>query len=187
MKRERDLHAQLAPWTGDIAALFAWICEGAPPVDVKGAWLLAHCDEGVVWGRRDGDRWALSGSAFPRVSPALTRHGVQQLRVFGEEGELLVWRHDGELRARWLAEQGGDVPAAMRPADEERLLLGESRESVGCFTLLEDATGARQAVPFAQVKKGRHPTLRVRHYFERDGESGAVRVAASRLVAVTEG
>lgn len=187
MKRELDLHAQLAPWTGDLAALFAWICEDAPPVDVKGAWLLAHCDEGVVWGRREGDRWALSGSAFPHASPALTPRGVQQLRVFGEEGELLVWRHDGELRARWLAEHGGDASASMRPDDEERLLLGESRESVGGFTMLEDATGARQVVPLAQVEKGKRPTLRVRHYFERDGESGAVRVAASRLVAVTEG
>lgn len=181
-----DLQAQLEPWMGDLTALFAWICEGASPIDVKGQWLLAHCDEGVVWGRRDGDRWTLSGSAFPRASPPLLQHGVQQLRVFGEEGELLVWRHDGALRARWLTDGSHVAPTALRPDDEDRLLLGQSRESLGGFTLLEDEAGARQVVPLAQVAKGRRPTLRVRHYFERDGESGAVRVAASRLVALRE-
>jgi len=180
------LHAALEPWSGSIDALLAWVCDGAAPVDVAGRWLLAHCDDGVVWGiRGDDDRWTLSGQVFPSESPTLTKKSVQQLRVFGEDGELLVWRHDMGVRARWLADAIEEAPGWMAPDDEERLLLGEHPErSTRGFTLLRDATGARQVVPLGAIAKGERPTLRVRHYFERDAESGAVRVAASRLVAV---
>jgi CRISPR-associated protein (TIGR03984 family) len=185
------LSAKVETWTGSIDALLAWIRGGATPVEVPGRWLLAHCDGGVVWGLRgDDDRWTLSGDVFPEMARPLDGASVQQLRVFGEAGELLVWRHEGTLRARWLADRDTDVPECAKPDDEEdRLLLGRKveRTSRG-FTLLNDGTGARHAPPVTgPFHEGQRPRLRVRHYFEHDEETGAVRVAASRLVAVEEG
>lgn len=186
------LHATIEAWTGSVDALLAWVRGGAAPVEVEGRWLLAHCDDGVVWGMKGADgRWLLSGDVFPDVSPNLELTTVQQLRVFGDAGELLVWRHEGRLNARWLADSIADAPSWMLPYQETRLLLGDHVEKTSQgFALLRDAAGVRHAAPVScgagRIPAGRRPKLRVRHYFERDSKSGAVRVAASRLVAVEE-
>jgi CRISPR-associated protein (TIGR03984 family) len=157
-------------------------------------WLLAHCDDGVVWGKREAARWRLSSLAFPDVSPALSDVNLQQLRLFGPLREVLLWHADGGLTGRELADTeavGKDDP--LRPEDQSYVLLGDRLVATNeGFSLVADARGSRQAVPllgpddsFGTPAQRRWPLrLQVRHYFVSDPRSGLVRIVASRLVHV---
>ena len=161
-------------------------------------WLLAFCDDGVVWGYHDATHktWKDSSGAFPDISPTLTYSSLQELRLFGEAKEVLIWRQNGSFQGRILSDIEGEQfnnDDPWRPSDEVRLLLGD-RILAGPkdgFTLVGDATGSQQVVPLPcsenSFRGGKWPLrLSVRHYFERDEEeeSGAVKVAVSRLVNV---
>jgi CRISPR-associated protein (TIGR03984 family) len=186
-----------------------WVTIGSPsswPHSGQARWLLAHCDDGVVWGYRDSaDTWRLSsGLVFPSLqksaSPTLRHESLQQVRLFGDEGELLVWRDEVSLRGRWLHDSGIDsLEEHQRPIDEYYLLLGDRMldDSMDGFTLVGDAAGSRHSVPvecsagdFDLRYRGRGDPppwplqLHVRHYLEQDERSGTVRIAASRLVRV---
>jgi CRISPR-associated protein (TIGR03984 family) len=179
--------AECAQWLAAVAA--------AGPAAQGGddlVWLLGHCDDGVLWGRREGARWRLSSGPFPEVSPVLGPRNVQQLRLFGPLREILLWKGDG-LHGRELADAGttaADDP--LRPEDENYLLLGDRLQTPprDGFALVADARGCRQAVPlvcqdtqFGDAQRRRWPLrLHVRHYFSADPQSGLVRVGASRLV-----
>ena len=156
--------------------------------------LLAHADDGVVWGRIDDGGLRTARDVFPgQHSFAVLRAGtVQQARLFGPDSELLLWRGEGAWRARRILDgQGGAVEAY----DEWQLLWGtRAEEARDGFTLVaEGAQGLRHAPPvevrselFAPAQ-GRHPLrLQVRHYLETEPESGLLRVALSRLVRVTD-
>jgi CRISPR-associated protein (TIGR03984 family) len=177
-----------------------WAISAGPPDAKDVDWLLAHCDDGVVWGRRNGDRWELSSSAFPEISPALAESNLQQLRLFGAKREILIWKADGGLQGRELAD--ADTPMSdddpLRPSEERLVLLGDRldhRIPNPCrndFSVVADGRGSRHAVPIrcheGLFRRDGAPwwplRLRVRHYFESDPRSGVVRIAASRLVQV---
>lgn len=155
------------------------------------AWLLCHCEDGVTWGRREGDEWHLGSSCFPDLCPAPSESSILEMRVFSPAAEALIWRTEGGFQGRVLRDaEPGDAaaPPPDRPDDEERLLLagrvGEERRG---FTRVGDGSGAEQALPL-RVTEGppsSWPKLRVRHYFARDDRTGSVRVVATRLVEVT--
>jgi CRISPR-associated protein (TIGR03984 family) len=180
-----------ARWLDLVTASGPTIAEGHDDL----IWLLAHCDDGVVWGKREAARWRLSSMAFPEVSPQLSAVNLQQLRLFGPLREVLLWRSGGGLFGRELADTepiGKDNP--LRPEDQTYVLLGDrfmaAKEG---FTLTGDARGSRHAVPqtcqesqFGTPESRRGPLrLQVRHYFVSDPRSGLVRVVASRLIHVT--
>ena len=175
------------------AACKAWldhVLSRAPaPADIGDpAWLLCHSVDGVTWGRRDGGVWRLASTAFPELCPVPSEIGIQQMRVFSPKAEVLIWRADGGLRGRMLLDEDDDqVEDALRPDNEERLLLSEQvHEERDGFTLVSDGTGAQQVLP-PRVPKGdscRWPRLCVRHYFAREEKTGSVRIVATRLVEV---
>jgi hypothetical protein len=73
--------------------------------------------------------------------------------------------------------------------DESRIVLGDRllEAPKGGFTRVGSATGAEQVVPDELsdevFQKSLWPLrLHVRHYLESDDETGAVRIAATRLV-----
>lgn len=175
--------------------LIAWaLGQGGPPSWLQGVqWLLAHCDDGVIWGRLESDgRWRRSSEAFPKESPPLREQTIQQLRIFGLGGEALLWRSDGAFHGRWATEGAAPLDEALQPQDESYLLLGDRLlgPPQDGFCVLGDATGSRHAAPIecnqaelGQPGQGRYPLhLQVRHYFEQDSESGAVRICMTRLV-----
>ena len=152
--------------------------------------LLAHADDGVIWGRVIGGQLALSSQAFIDVSPPLRVSTLQQVRLFGKQAELLVWR-DGnrEWRARLLRDEEGVSDDQWR-FDESQLLWGDHQEgkSVNGFTLVADGQqGLRHAVPLPARDihfgpSGWHPLrLKVRHYLARD-EDGVLVIVQGRLV-----
>jgi CRISPR-associated protein (TIGR03984 family) len=151
-------------------------------------WLLAHADDGVIWGQREGDgTLSLSSDAFadpnrhPAIAVPLRAQTLQQVRVFGPGGELLVWRTQNGFAAR-LIEDGPQPPPDALP-DEGYLLwsLGGIVETREGFTLLQEGQqGLRHALPITPPIRSR-PALVVRHYLDYDDE-GQAYVCLSRLV-----
>lgn len=162
-------------------------------------WALAHCDDGVTWGRYDADAtaWRLGNHVAPGVSPPVRLETMQELRLFGEGGEVLVWRTEAGLRGRILRET--DPPAdcddeadPLRPSNEPRVIRG-TRVIAQCrhgFTHIGDGTGAEQVIPIGVTEghlKAAGVRLYVRHYFEFDPDIGTVGIAATRLVNLMSG
>jgi len=56
------------------------------------ATLLAHADDGIIWGTLRDGRLCLSGDYFPNVSPPFRTITLRECRLFGPDAELHVWR-----------------------------------------------------------------------------------------------
>jgi CRISPR-associated protein (TIGR03984 family) len=170
---------------------------GTPEQAKDLVWALAHCDDGVTWGWFDKREsiWRLGSHAAPEVSPPIREQTLQELRLFGETGEVLIWRTEEGLHGRVLCDLAlptdrVDKADPLRPSDEARILRGDSVRGGGehGFTRVVDRTGAEQVVPakvLSEQLRKRRVRLHVRHYWEQDPESGAVRIAVTRLVKLT--
>jgi CRISPR-associated protein (TIGR03984 family) len=159
-------------------------------------YLLAHADDGIIWGRFDnGQLWTADQVGFTQVNlPPLRLHTLQQCRIFGQQCEVFLWRYDTVWRSRYLSQtweqpyiQGKNYIA------EKQLLWGTPSEQKDGFTLLRDGSqGLKHAVPLTQgIKfdpmKNRdklvNPVrLLVHHYIEYHPEDGTARIFLSRLV-----
>lgn len=169
----------------DCARWLSWVLKGtAAPENIGApAWLLGFCEDGVTWGRFDG-QWKLGSEVFPDLCPTPSSRTLLELRLFWRSGEVLMWRTDEGLRGRLLVDAAlpGDAQF-LHPDDEERPLLGEREdERRDGFVRVRDRTGAEQALPIFDPSGSLPRRLKIRHYFEQDELTGAVRVAASRLV-----
>jgi len=153
-------------------------------------WLLAHADDGVIWGKRQKDgSLTLSGEVFndpdrfPSIAVDLDAETLQQARIFGPEGELLIWRGDDGFYWRSI----DDGPEPPDDAIEEWHLLwgmGERIAAQDGFSLLQEGQrGQRHAPPLDidSVPNADRPALKVRHYIAYDKEDQAY-IALSRLV-----
>jgi len=144
-------------------------------------YLLAHADDGVIWGKLQPDgTLKLSGEVFAEVDVKLRIVTLQQARVFGPGGELLVWRTDVGFAARQTSD--GAASSYDTLPDERHLLWRQgavvTREG---FTLMQEGEqGQRHAPPVVPVK-GRRPALIVRQYVAYD-DQGQAYVSMSRLV-----
>ncbi len=178
--------------------LLTWVrgkgCAVAEAADTR--WLLAHCDDGVVWGRYDTTQgnWMLSSGPFPNISPELREDNLQQLRLFGEDREVLIWRAENDFQGRILQDEEDPDEEELHPQIEARILVGDRRlvDPKDNFTLVGDAAGSRHAVPICckaeDFEKQGRPywplRLEVKHYLTQDQDTGVVRVTTSRLVKV---
>lgn len=145
-------------------------------------YLLGHADDGVIWGRIDSDRLHTSYGIAP-ASPLLRASTLQQARLFGPAGELLLWRTDDGWCARVVTDVSGNDDDVI---DEDQILWGDTVETTkDDFTLLrEGAQGMRHAAPIAvTVEQLKHHRLRlrVRHYIT-ENEDGEASITLSRLV-----
>lgn len=157
----------------------AWLGKQADDHNLR--WLLVHADDGVNWGERRAQGWVLSHDVAPEIAPAFVPEHLQQVRIFGEPGELLLWREGRAWRGCWLFE----TPES-ETTDVLHLLWGVEAEPLqnGFVLLNEGAEGLRHALP--AVKEHFNPTqeraaLHIRHHLAYD-DSGQVRIKASRLV-----
>ncbi len=173
-------------------AVLEWVAGGPTPAGFDRCliWLLAHCRDGVTWGRRENLSWPLSATPFPDLCPAVSADNLLEMRLFGKREEIMIWRSEEEFLGRRLVDepqQSEDSP--LRPHDETRILSGDRllEGPKDGFSRVKTAAGTQQAVPLecteSDFKDGWWPLrLSVRHYFEQEPHTGAVRVAASRLV-----
>jgi len=160
-------------------APLVWLAEQAQ--SNKFRWLLAHADDGVNWGVWENGGWTLSNHHFPNHAPVLDGATLRQVRLFGEAGEIFVWREGDAWHGRLLS-----GAQSAQTLEETQLLWGAVNEGeAGGFVLLrEGAEGLRHALPIV-VKpydpQNQRMCLHVRHYLGYD-EEGQAYVAASRLV-----
>lgn len=190
MKREiKQRPAVVEPVAVDsLGDVKSWVEEQAAKHGLK--WLLAHADDGVIWGRIDANGQLItSDSVAPHISPPLRTETLQQARLFAEHAELLLWR-DGDNRwhARLIRDAGdGETPTFTDAIDEPQILWGTDPQPLPeGFTLMSDgAQGLRHAVPLKVAGKfdeaSRPLRLWVRHYLQ-DDEHGFTRIVASRLL-----
>lgn len=145
-------------------------------------WLLAHSDDGVNWGKVESARLLISHDYFADLAPPLLAETLQQVRLFGPEGELLLWPIDGQWQGRFLAET-----AAGQTLTTHYLLWGdrcEQKAADNFLLLAEGAEGLRHGLPFP-VEGNFDPqtqrvALQIEHYLAYD-DDGQAYIAASRL------
>ncbi|WP_445176130.1 type III-D CRISPR-associated protein Csx19 [Microcoleus sp.] len=154
-------------------------------------YLLAHAEDGVIWGRFDNKKLTTAEQIFHKPEfkvdfPQLRLLTLQQCRIFGQSGELLLWQIS-EKKFRWRFI--GNLEEDKIP--ESQILWGTHGEKEGNFTLLWDGSqGLKHAVPFTDIElKGdrlvKPVRLLVHHYIKYDEETGLARIYLSRLVALT--
>lgn len=171
--------------TDSLSSVKDWL--QAQAIQHRLQWLLAHADDGVIWGKMEHGQLVTSDSVAPEVSPPLRTETLQQARLFAEHAELLLWRDgDHQWHARLIRQPApGESPKFTEAIDEPYLLWGTHGEHRNGFTLLRDgAQGLRHAVPM-ELPLGVNnetdpPRLMVRHYLQED-PNGFTRIVASRL------
>jgi len=173
----------------------SWIMAQAGKSD---AYLLAHADDGVIWGRignnaSGGKQLFLSRDAVADRKdadhfPSLSIATLQTMRLFSESFEVLLWKATEGWKARRIEHANSESEATWAESfDEDQMLWGDKFETVSNgFTLLEHGQeGLRHIVPVRCSPETEHPLkLRVRHYLNN---KGMARIVASRLVGfITE-
>ncbi len=151
-------------------------------------WLLAHADDGVIWGRFENGQLltAREATSDPRSGPIWREITLQQARLFSEHAELLLWREDGDTRRARLIRgaKEEEEPNWIEAYDEKQLLWGLTGQNLtGTFTRLEHAgIGCAHVPPIkVELKDGkpvRPPCLITRNFLNAKGPA---RVEASRL------
>lgn len=185
MKRELILckeHLVQLKDTPKIGVL-TWLTQKAKNDQHK--YLLAFCDEGVIWGYvRDHQ------IVFPNErsrQPLFQEITLQEVRLFGEKGELYLWKTEDGFSARSIQlTSAGQSTSWTYQHDEGYYLWGTEGEDIGNgFTYLkEGAQGMRHAVPF-KTNNPKNLKLIVRHFLIQE-DFEPLRVVTSRLVGFSE-
>lgn len=158
--------------------------------------LLAHADDGVIWGKVANSELITSQNILPALSPELRAATLQQCRLFNHCGEWLIWRDGSVFHARLVLDKEvkQDV-VGIEAFDETQMLWGTYHDNTLShegFTVVYEGQGLRHAVPVEasegcfgteidEHKRFRPLRLTVRHYVEEDA-NGFARVTLSRLV-----
>lgn len=188
----------------------SWLETKAKDRDLESSemYLLSFHDDGVVWGKIEKD--VLITSYFTgSPSPEFRSETLQELRLFGEKGQLHIWRiGENEFKASLALDSDEGEYDFLQ--DEEQVLHGTKTENDSDanreFTIVADGSeGLRHAFPkvvsddsFKQKdergnvvkdKNGKEVRkrplrLHVKHYIEYDID-GCARIAFSRLVNVS--
>ena len=170
-------------------SLSSWFVEQAAQRYGKAdkVFLLAHADDGVIWGRIENGQLKLAGNFFPEVTVELRLLTLQQARLFNPQGELFIWRgaNNNEWCGRFLCDADGNKEDLI---DECHHLWGTASEPPGSkdgFTLMRDGQQGLLHAPPISLKRDERAGLQVRHYIDYD-EQGQAYIALSRLVDVVK-
>jgi CRISPR-associated protein (TIGR03984 family) len=180
----------------DTETLDAWLLAQATRQECNFRWLLVHSENGVIWGEVRGSKLHLSGAT------TVQRKQIQQCRLFGANGELLLWRgpsfgatppnRSADLQVRLLIDEApGDHSHGLTECiDEKHLLWGwATRQDVhnGFIRLVEGTQGIVHAPPLKQPPgEDNRASLRVRHYLAEDAATGMLQIVESRLVELVD-
>ncbi|VXD25829.1 conserved hypothetical protein [Planktothrix serta PCC 8927] len=169
--------------------LKGWLEEKAKDYHLQ--YLLAHADDGVIWGRFETDGTLITQTEpqdlFPQNNFAKLRWlTLQQCRIFSKTSEIMLWKVNGQPQSRLIIEPEGTDSIC-----ESQILWGThgQKDEENGFTLLWDGQqGLRHAVPFTDIelesdhKLKNRVRLEVHHYIDDDNSSGVARIYLSRLV-----
>lgn len=157
-------------------------------------YLLAHTFDGVIWGRYTSNGWQLSCDLKTPAFPELTQDSLLELRIFCAEEEIYVWRDDTQFRMRNIKDNVPNPTKKYEAYDEPQILWGtkgKMPKNQTTFVGLEDGTqGLVHYVPLPELGdfdagNKRPVSLWLRHYVQKDGNTGLVNVVMSRLFDLT--
>lgn len=160
-----------------------WLTQKAKP----GMLLLAHGDDGAIWGKAVTQDNVHASFQFPLATllpqAELRAETLNMAWLFDTSEEIFLWRvAETQWQARAIQDNEGE-PASF--FDEAQILWGttvEARDS-DFVRATEGAQGLRHAPPVElwQESTGSHPLrLYVRHYLQE--EDGWLRITFSRLI-----
>lgn len=166
------------------SAVLAWLfndgCSQGDPWERAATYALCRCTDTLVWGILTERGWIWSNAADPGGLREPTSGNVQEVRVFDLQHEAMLWRvgtlHERDVRGRLLS----DAPAAdplVVPVDQRYTFSTAHETSVPPFVRRETESGSVIITPPGAG-------VRIRHYLETDTQTGALRVAASRMMDV---
>lgn len=158
--------------------LLQWRSQQSRPVAEH--FVLAHANDGVIWGRLfdDGLRVAERHAGDPW--PELRWSTLLDLRAFGPAGEVRLWRgREGSLRGYSIEDWELDESLVnySHSIDREYLLLGKRTEALaptGLFERRRGRGGEQHAAPSGFTK------MSIRHLYQRDVNSGLLRESDQR-------
>lgn len=169
-----------------------WIKQKVQSSEYNLKYLLAHAEDGVIWGYFDSEGNLITPTEpeelFPQCKFPLFRYEtLQQCRVFGDSEEIMFWRTEDGLRAIVIKDNQDSEFIC-----EQQILWGTQAEQVrDKFTLVSDGSqGLRHAVPlqnieFNKTEKLYRPLyLVVRNYIDYEQQTGLARIYLSRLVSL---
>ncbi len=159
-------------------------------------YLLAYTLDGVIWGKLHKGLLQLGQSAY---TPPFADDMLQEARLFGNSGEIYIWRSGNAWHGRFIrAAQAKEQATYTESLDETQMLWGDQIESrSNGFSVMSDGIqGLQHAVPCVvpdptsdqaaennpKQYKGRPLRLVVRHYL---AQKAVARIVASRIVALT--
>jgi len=167
----------------DTAELKSWFEQHVKDGETR--LLLAHHDDGVVWGRVENGTLTIAADVFsdtPEVQTQLNPATLRQARLFNETSELLLWHLDNaSFKHRMLDESG----LAKDDFFAETYLLwgeGEKADKQGFTLMVEGKQGLRHAPPLRDAVNERDK-LTVIHHLEYDN-NGQAHIARSRLAGL---
>jgi CRISPR-associated protein (TIGR03984 family) len=163
--------------------------------------LLAHAEDGVIWGRfdkkengvelRSSYEAEITAKTQVPYSAALHPDTLWQARLFGSDAEVLLWREQGVPNAAWQARVIEDKTSKNTwfdtCFDEPQLLLGSDSTPLGetGFTRMREGSAELvHVLPVAVnvVDRQHRVKLVVRHYLAKN--EPLAQVAATRLVSL---
>ncbi len=177
----------------DDAVVASWLAKHA---SAERPYLLAHADDGVIWGLWVAGQLHTSNKLAPAISPLLRGITLQQAFVFGAGDEIRLFRNELGL---WQARRVVDAPAPDTLVETQVLwgnkvlaqfdLSAQQDGSVG-FTHLQDRVqrGLDQVLPIIIHETNlprdgsTQPRLTVHHFIEYHPQTGEARIGLSRLV-----
>ncbi len=185
-----DRQAQIISFKDD-DDLRSWLESQAPSVCAQTSYLLAHGQVGIIWGRFDNQKLTTAEKIFHKRDfkvdlPKLRLLTLQQGRIFGRNGEILLWRiSETKFKWRFIGNPNEDkIP-------ESQILWGTNGLKRDNFTLLWDGSqGLKHAVPFTEIELNgdrlvKPVRLLVHHYIKYQQETGLARIYLSRIVDLT--
>lgn len=169
----------------------------------KTAYLLAHADDGVIWGKCVSGQFHTSDEVDPnrtdprkRISPELHGISLQQAFLFNGACEIRLFRDElGNWQARKIDDHRAEEDDFI---EELQVLWGDyvskkekyPRDLQHDFTLVREKSqqGLDHILPIKitadDLEKNLRARLRVRHFIETGENTGEARIALSRLVNV---
>lgn len=164
-------------------SIIDWVAGGARPsaLGLEPRWALCQQQDGVLWGHAVDGRWVMSPGRLDETR-LLSQHPTE-LRLFGPDGELMIWSADGSPRGRVCT----DIPVAdadRQPIDDQRIVAATRViDTDGAFTRVADTRGREQVVPLHLNSSFKPWTLRLscRHYLS-NSDDGRLIVTMSRLM-----
>jgi len=156
--------------------------------------LLAHADDGVIWGAVS-NKEIIFPTRASFVQAEFRPVTLQMARLFNNKTEIYLWRTDERRwRARKVTDSSDKSPERDKrfpwAFDEQHVLWGTEMEPYGeRFSLAKDGEeGLPHALPITSTNVSRPGErklrLGVRHYLQEDELTGWLHICMSRLTGV---